>query len=308
MRELVIDNKVIEELNRAKSNHRLMHVYLFYGDDFLAMKDTAFLFATNFYCGCLNCPVCESILDDNHLNVKYVGIEEGKTLITKEQIEDVITSFSKTSLLPGPRIYIIDGIDTASQAAQNSLLKFIEDPAMQDEVYGVLIARNLDSVLPTIKSRCAELYFKSKTDKEVEEDLQKEYNQDEAFLLAALVRNKIEAREIYVSETYALAKDRFYQFIGLSNAKDAVIYYLHNMGIDREGLRMLLAFLLRFYNSALNRPKLISSVIYGKIREIQSDSRINISSRLRILLDLERKLQANVIPKNILHELVVMFF
>ena len=60
------------------------------------------------------------------MNVNYIGINADKTMISKEQINNLQEEFSKTSLVEGTRFYIVDGIDTASMAAQNSLLKFSE--------------------------------------------------------------------------------------------------------------------------------------------------------------------------------------
>ena len=68
------------------------------------------------------------------MNVDYIGTLETKKLISKEQIVELQEEFSKTSLVEGNRIYIVDGIDKASVSAQNSLLKFIEEPIMKAEI------------------------------------------------------------------------------------------------------------------------------------------------------------------------------
>ncbi len=309
MRELNVSNKVINEILRAKENKRLMHVYLFYGSDETTMRDTAFVFAANLYCGCLSCPLCESILDDNHLNVKYVGIEDDKNIITKEQINSITDEFMQTSLIEGPRIYIIDGIDTSSVAAQNSLLKFIEDPAMQDEVYGVLIAKSIDNVLPTIRSRCGLMHFKSLTKEEVTDLLEEDYSADDAFILGTLAKNKTDAKKIFIDSSYQTLKEMLYGFLDLNNPKDAVLFYLSNARISNDLLQSFLKLLISAYESSLYKRKLISSPIYDKIDMI--NKRFSLKERekrLENLLDLEIKTHYNVITKNVLHELIVLFF
>lgn len=309
MQRLDIDNRVIEELNRAKSNSRLMHVYLFYGSDLKTMRDTAFLFACNLYCGCLNCPLCESILTDNHLNVKYVGIEDNKTLISKEQITAVTEEFYQTSLVEGPRIYIIEGIDTASQAAQNSLLKFIEDPMMQDEVYGILIAKDLANVLPTIKSRAGLLHFIAPSKEEIIKELSTDYSVDDAFILGSLATNKEVAHELFISSSYQSYKEMLFTFLSLNSAKEAISFFLHYQNLDNKLLNSFLKLLISIYQESLTSQKLISSPIYDRIKGIKNNLSLSKrEKRLEILLELEAKQNYNVIAKNVLHELIVAFF
>lgn len=145
-------------LKQNKLKDRLSHAYLFYGDDGVGKKEMAYALACLFYCehdGCLACETCKNILEGQHLNVSYIGVLDSKKLISKEQITDLQEEFSKTSLLDGPRIYIVDGIDTASASAQNSLLKFIEEPVNNTPTIGIFIATDLANVVSTIVSRCS---------------------------------------------------------------------------------------------------------------------------------------------------------
>lgn len=307
--QLDIDERVTEELDRAKENNRLLHVYLFYGGDDKTMLDEAKLFAAKLYCGCLNCPTCKAILEDNHLNVKHIGIEEGKTMITKEQINALEAEFSMTSLIIGPRIYIIDGIDTASQAAQNSLLKFIEEPTMQDEVYGILIAYDLNNVLTTIKSRCGLIRFMPKSFRELEDALAQKYSLDDAFMLASLTNNLTLCEHLYNDINYIKVKDLLYSFLNLSNSKDAVLFYLANRDISKTILQYFLKLLINIYHETLTLTKLLSSPIYDKITALkQNNSKAFLEDRLNTLLRLETKLKYNVVEKNVLHELIISFF
>ena len=155
---------IFDRLKKNKEKERLSHAYLFYGEAGVGKKEMAYALACLFYCpngGCLECDTCRRILSGNHLNVHYIGIEEQKKMISKEQILDLQEEFSKTSLVEGVRIYIVDGIDTASVSAQNSLLKFIEDPLNQTPTIGVFIAQELTNVVSTILSRCTLIAFPS---------------------------------------------------------------------------------------------------------------------------------------------------
>ena len=155
---------IFNMLKMAKSQNRMSHAYLFYGEEGTGKKEMAYALACLLYCpngGDLTCPVCKTILDNNHMNVDYIGIEQNKSKISKEQITNLQDEFAKTSLVEGTRIYIIDGIDTATSSAQNSLLKFIEEPINQTPTVGIFLAKELPNVVNTIQSRCILEHFPS---------------------------------------------------------------------------------------------------------------------------------------------------
>ena len=156
-------NRIFEMLKNSYKNDRLSHAYLFYGDNGVGKKEMAYALACIINCNdaCLECETCQSIIEGNHMNVEYIGIEENKTMISKDQITDLQENFSKTSLVEGTRIYIVDGIDTASSQAQNSLLKFIEEPINNTPTIGIFIATELSNVVSTIISRCSLIHFKA---------------------------------------------------------------------------------------------------------------------------------------------------
>ena len=106
-------NKIYKILQSEKLNNRLSHAYLFYGDKGTGKKEMAYILACMLYCengGCLECDTCRTILSGNHMNVNYITIDSNKTAISKEQITDLQEEYSKTSLVDGSRVYIVDGI------------------------------------------------------------------------------------------------------------------------------------------------------------------------------------------------------
>ena len=116
--------------------------------------------------------------DKSHLKVQIaerkvpnlVYIEPDGLSIKKEQILLLQTEFSKTALVSGPRIYVIKSIEKISQAAANSLLKFMEEP-QSHLVFGFLMTENIDDVLPTIQSRSQILHLKGIDEKDLEKEL-----------------------------------------------------------------------------------------------------------------------------------------
>ena len=139
-------------LLNTKSKNRLSHAYIFSGPSGVGKKEMAYYFALMQYCHndepCMTCQNCHQILNNEHLNV-FVISSDTKT-IKKEQIVDLQEEFSKTSNVPGPRIYIILDADKMNPQSQNSLLKFIEEP--EEGIYGILCTTNISKILPTIIS------------------------------------------------------------------------------------------------------------------------------------------------------------
>lgn len=97
-------------------------------------------------------------------------IEPEGLSIKKEQILALQAEFSKSSLVSGPRIYVIKNIEKISVAAANSLLKFMEEPVSK-HVYGFLLTENIDDVLRTIVSRSQVLHLKGIDEKDLETEL-----------------------------------------------------------------------------------------------------------------------------------------
>lgn len=304
-------------LKQAKQNNRLSHAYLFYGEKGTGKKEMAIALACMHYCpngGCLECDVCKNIIDGNHINVDYIGLQEDKTKISKDQIMDLQEEFSKTSLVDGTRIYIVDGIDTASSQAQNSLLKFIEDPTNLTPTVGIFIATELSNVVSTIQSRCVLLHFEA-IPKENMISLLMEDNIDELDArLASCLTNDIDlAKEIVSTEEFQNNKLLFLKFIEIKNKKHTALFFLDNQRYysDLKNLTILLNWLLRFFedaNIAKNgSDNLILSPLYDKIVTYSSNCKMAMKDKLEFVLNLFKELNSNVSPKNVFFELTEKF-
>ena len=79
--------------------------------------------------------------------------------ISKDDIKNLIKNISTTSQFNSNKIYIIDECEKLNDFAYNAILKTLEEP--QEGVYAFLISRNIDSVKPTIASRCQKIFISS---------------------------------------------------------------------------------------------------------------------------------------------------
>ncbi len=307
---------IFDILKHSKDHQRLSHAYLFYGDEGVGKKEMAYALACLFYCpngGCLECDTCKTILDGKHLNVDYIGIEANKKLISKEQITDLQEEFSKTSLVDGYRIYIVDGIDTASAAAQNSLLKFIEEPINNTPTIGIFIATDLANVVSTIVSRCALIHFPSIEKRELTNIFKSQGLEPlDAELISFITNNAYEGSSIVEDGNYLAAKKLFLDFLEIKKGKEATLYFIANNGLfSFEIANMFFKWLIGFYEDVFqikDKECLILTSLYDKIIVYaQSDEKL-LKEHFSMLLELYSKLQYNVTARNILHELVTKLF
>ncbi len=143
--------RALDILTKTYNKNRLSHLYIFSGITGTGKKELALELSKVILKPYDKSSNFEQNIDSlNHPQVHY--IEPEGLSIKKSQILDLQTEFSKTSLIYGPRIYIIQDIDLISNSAANSLLKFMEEPE-SSFVYGLLLTTNISNVLPTIISR-----------------------------------------------------------------------------------------------------------------------------------------------------------
>ena len=313
-RALENQKEIINMLRQMKNQDRLSHAYLFYGEKGTGKKEMAYALACITYCpngGCLSCDVCKTILEGNHINVNYIGIEDRKTAISKEQVLDLQEEFSKTSLVSGTRVYIVDGIDTASQAAQNSLLKFIEEPVNQTPTIGIFLANEISNVVNTIKSRCILVHFPS-ISKEKEIEILKEEGLDEldSILVSLITNNPDEAISLVQSEDFIVCKELFLQLINIKTEKQAVMFYAKyvNAFYDNNRMNIVLAWIIAFLEDSLfyiERPLL--KPIIKEIKAYSSRNSDVLKEKLQDVLELQTELRSNVLAKNIFHSLIIKF-
>lgn len=315
LRMVQSQSDIWKKFKKNIQNQRLSHAYLFYGEEGVGKKELAYALACLLYCphgGCLECEICKTILDGNHMNVNYLGVEDSKKLISKDQIIALQEEYSKTSLVDGIRIYIVDGIDTASASAQNSLLKFIEEPVNNTPTIGIFIAKELSNVVSTIISRCSLMHFPSLERASLIEMLNEKMDPLDAQLCATLTNDLVEAEQISLQPEYLKIKEFFLDFLMIKTTKDAVLFYVQRSSmIDIKSIKMFFKWLIAFYEDifmAQGKESLLFTPLYDKIKMyIQSDSKLLIR-RFSLILELYSKIDYNVSAKNIFHELITKLY
>lgn len=136
------------------TNKKMPHAILIEGEQGLGKKTLATFIAKACLCGevepCLNCKTCHLIDVGSHPDMQII-VPDG-TMIKVDQIRELRVEAFMTPLAAEGRVFIIDCAHTMNAAAQNALLKVLEEPPRG--VTFILLSKSASALLETIRSRC----------------------------------------------------------------------------------------------------------------------------------------------------------
>ena len=183
-----------------------------------------------------------------------IVIQPDGNAIKKEQITYLISELNKTSLVEGPRVYIIEDIDKMTASAANSLLKYFEEP--HPHVFAILITEQIGQILKTIISRSQTIHFHPLSKEQLQQDLRQAGVTDPFALIAPLVTSTYE-------EALALSgSDEFHQMIDMikeignimANRYFNAFVYFRDKGqfIGRDQIDLFLQLLIYYVKDVVN--------------------------------------------------------
>ena len=173
---------VIEGLLRTLQEGTWVHAYLITGAEgvgkrTLAREMARYLLCTGENRPCGVCEACQQVLNDSHPDMLRVRpgyrvasdleTDRGKHDIIVDTIRELISRVSEHAYEGQVRISIIEQSDRLNQAAQNALLKTLEEPP--DNVIFLLLTDTPSALLPTIVSRCRHIALHPWDDAKVEQ-------------------------------------------------------------------------------------------------------------------------------------------
>lgn len=249
-----VQPNVVRVIENSIEKDRLSHAYIFEGPKGTRKYEIAIEVARLLLCedACGTCNTCRSIDANSHPNV--ISVSPDGASIKKEQIRDLIAELNKTSLIDGPRVYIINHIDKMTVSAANSLLKYFEEPHPNN--YAILLTENIGQILPTIISRAQTLTF-SKTSPELmkQELLNMGIKEEYAFIAPLVTNNLDEAIELCDSEEFSRMLEIVYELGNIIANKyhTGLIYFRENADfINRKNVDLFLNLLMYYYKDILN--------------------------------------------------------
>lgn len=172
-RQIVGHESILQHLQNSIQLKKISHAYIFHGEEGMGKKLLASVFAKTLQCeagGILPCNRCKSCMQsdsNNHPDIIWVTHE--KASIGVDDIRLQVNGDIQVKPYCSPyKIYIIDSADKLTEAAQNALLKTMEEPPEYAVI--LLLVSNSNLILPTILSRCVMLNLKP-VDKKVIKEL-----------------------------------------------------------------------------------------------------------------------------------------
>ena len=156
---LLLHPRNVRQLGEIVSGTSL-HGYIFHGPVGIGKATSARNLARRINCaqgGDDNCTVCRQIDSGTYPNVIIIRPQD-KPSIGIDQIRELGQMLSlQPYIKSGRRVVIIEEAQAMTTEAQNALLKFIEEPPPSTLL--ILIAPNVQSLLPTVISRLGAVYF-----------------------------------------------------------------------------------------------------------------------------------------------------
>lgn len=185
--DIIGNTDIIRNLHNAISNDRISHAYLFEGGAGMGKTLMASAFAKTLQCegsdvrfrteACGTCPSCIQFNSMNHPDVIRIIPTKTKSLGVEDIRDQANRKISTKPYRYRYKIFIIDDADTMSTAAQNALLKTLEEPAPKSIF--LLTVRNRGLLLPTILSRCQILKFRPLSPDDIKNYLVNKLSQSE---------------------------------------------------------------------------------------------------------------------------------
>lgn len=173
--DIIGQEQIREHLQTALRLHKVSHAYIINGERSSGKEFIAKIFAMALQCEkggdepCQECHSCRQALSSNHPDIIRLVHEKPNTI----SVEDIRTQINQDmGIKPyqGPyKIYLINEGEKMTVQAQNALLKTLEEPPE----YGVIIilTSSVESLLPTILSRCVVLNMRPVQDERVKKYL-----------------------------------------------------------------------------------------------------------------------------------------
>jgi DNA polymerase-3 subunit delta' len=270
--------KPIRLLQQAIKTDKVVHSYLFLGNEGIGKKQVALQFSKALNClgdsaetgeACDRCLSCRKVDDGLHPDVLL--LEPENYTLKVEQVRQMQRDLAYRPYEGRRRVCIITAADRMAPNMSNTLLKTLEEPPLHTVI--ILLANNPRLLLPTILSRCQAVRFNPLPASLVAQWLVKEkgFGEEEAHLLASLSEGSPGRALALQEELGEIPRvDMLKGWLGVSSLSlEAMEQWAESLPSDREHLVSVLEVgktLLRdlVVVKAVQDP---SKLIHGDLRE-----------------------------------------
>lgn len=325
----------VKALKSSIKQNKVVHAYLFTGLRGCGKTSTAMAMACALNCdspmedgdACGTCLSCRRIESGNDPDVIIVRPDGNQT-----KIDDLRQMIDKLRFAPLSGKYItviIEQADTLNASSENSILKILEEPP--DYAVLILLSSNPETLLPTIRSRCRKVRFRTAGFEETLGYLKEhtELSDDDARIIAACSQGLIgKASELASDPKFMQERAAVLQkmtewasgpdVMGLTLAESMRAMAESKRKNDPDvrtrvrRLSIMLEYILSWYSDILSlKVQGDSAFISNKdhedtlryLTDIYSVNRL--TSAVRVIMDSRRYLEGNITPQLVLEN---MFF
>lgn len=292
---------------------KISHAYIFDGSEGIGKLKCAKIFASGILCEdfssdlCGVCNTCRLTKGDVHPDLKVLDLSIGEDGKQRASISvESIRQFKKEVYLKpfynGRKIYILENAEKMTVEAQNAMLKIFEEPPSYITI--ILITNGLSKILTTIKSRAVIYKFSNLNPKELENYLNKYYNNiDNKNVYANISGGSISKMIELISDEESLkfrdkVLDAFFELINNSNktAVNALFdIFMKNKDLKSDIIKLMSLFVMDIaYIKASNDKAVVNVDIMDKLSLLVTKLSIkNVFNIEKILADLNEQLTKN---------------
>lgn len=220
-KDIVGQERAIKILTKSLKENKVSSSYIFVGNEGTGKKLAAIEFtkAVNCLNPSKNSEACEDCQSCNEINKQYSPdlkiIEPIKGSIKIEQIREMRKEIELKPFKNKKKIYIIDKTEKMTLEASNCLLKTIEEPPYYAII--ILICSKIDSILPTIVSRCQIINFGLISSYKIEEFLlnkNSNLEKEKAEIISKLAQGSIgSASKLLLDKEYFVRREEIINYL-----------------------------------------------------------------------------------------------
>lgn len=176
---LLGNDKTKERIGAAIENGTLPHAFLIGGESGSGKTTLATEIAAALNCEmrneanaplpCGECNCCKRVYSGNFPDLKVLSKPKDRATLGVDSIKDFREDMFLSSTESDYKIYVIDDAECMTTEAQNALLKVLEEPPKS--VIIMMLAKECDKILTTIKSRAQYIPMARFDERELEEKL-----------------------------------------------------------------------------------------------------------------------------------------
>ncbi len=173
--DIIGQEQIKEHLTNSLLTGKVSHAYIINGEKSSGKEFIARVFAQALQCEeggvepCQQCRSCKQALTDNQPDIIRVTHEKPNTISVDDIRAQVNNDVAIKPYSSRYKIYIINEAEKMTVQAQNAILKTLEEPPEYAVI--LLLVSNVNSLLPTILSRCVMLNMKPVADELVKKFL-----------------------------------------------------------------------------------------------------------------------------------------